>query len=440
MEPFVHKLSMFFNKEIISQSVIALFLRALGIGLGFLAHAIFAKSLGAGSYGSYALAITIVSILSAVCLQGFDLSAQRFIPSYKVQNRIDEIAGFFSYSMRRVLLTSIFFALLLALTPVVTDRAPVQRTLLLSASLLLIITSMMQYFSSILRAHKKVLLALIPIDVIRTMLLVIAGCFMFFWPAIASSLNAILLTLVASIICLILIVFFYMSSGIRTYSAKANIQSKSDWFRVSMPLYAATLFGLMQTHIDILLVGFFTNNEDIGVYSLASRIATLVWLGGYAVSTVSGAIMSEKLALPDSKKQLHSLFRTIATGQLLYTVPVTSILLIFAPEILAYFGNAYTGGVKPLIILASAFSVAALSGPVGVLMSVSGCQKQSMWISGIAIVAQITLSLILIPAYGIVGAAIATAICFVGRVLTMLVFTWLNLNIDCSVTVLLRKI
>jgi len=429
----------FLTSEITQQAGLALLLRAFGIGMGFLAHAILAKGLGASSYGDYALVITIVSIFSAFCLQGFDLSAQKFIPFYKTQDKQQDILGFTLYSTRQVFTFSIASSFLLAASSFLPIWNTNLRSMFYLASLLLIFTAMMQHLSSILRAHKKVLQALIPLDAIRTILLVSIGSTILFWPEFSSSFNAILLTLFSSIVCFVITLLLFLTSDIKNKETTPQFGEKINWSKVSKPIYISALLGLMQTQIDILLVSFFTNSEDVGVYSLSSRIAALVWLGGYAVSSVSGAIMSEMLAMPEGKTKLQHLFRTIALGQIIYTTPIASVLLYSGMDLLSYFGSEYSNGFVPLVILTVAFSVASLSGPVGILMNVAGYQRHSMTVSAIAVLLQILLSILLIPVYGIVGAASATAFCFVGRILVMLIIIRIKLGINCSIFYLLKN-
>lgn len=437
----LHRLHSLLNTEIISHAGYALLLRASGIGMAFIAHGLIAKALGASEYGIYSLAITAVSLLSVASIQGYDLSAQKFIPSYQTESQPSSTKGFVSFSYRKVLSAALIASVVLVLSGVLASRFQPDLGLLLQlAVLLLIATTMMQYYSAILRAYRKVLCALIPVDLLRPFLLVMAGIYFLALPQVATSLNAMILTIASAAISMMVAIFLFhraTSGGKAVYIA--NNEDKEEWNRVSRPLYLAALLGLMQTQIDILLVGIFRPGEEVGIYSLASRIAALVWLGGYAVSSVSGAIMSEILSKPDSSRKLQNLFRSIAFGQILYTVPAAIILIFVGVDLLGYFGSDYSKGFAPLVILTAAFSVASLSGPVGILMSVSGYQYQGMVVTAITVCLQIILSLMFIPSYGLVGAASVTACCFVGRVLVMLFIVRIKLGIDCSVFCLLKN-
>mgnify|MGYP002335706534 FL=1 len=85
-------------------------------------------------------------------------------------------------------------------------------------------------------------------------------------------------------------------------------------------------------------------------------------------------------------------------------------LLLLGRQLLALFGEAFTEGYWLLPILFAGILAKALIGPGEVLLSMAGHQKLCVLVYGVVLVASILLNIILIPRYGLTGAAIATAI------------------------------
>jgi O-antigen/teichoic acid export membrane protein len=95
---------------------------------------------------------------------------------------------------------------------------------------------------------------------------------------------------------------------------------------------------------------------------------------------------------------------------LFYTsVPVCLFIWLFPSFLLGIFGEQFKTGSAALIILAGGSLVNALTGSVGVLLQMTGRQKEYNYIVITAAGINIALNIILIPAYGIIGAAIASA-------------------------------
>jgi len=110
---------------------------------------------------------------------------------------------------------------------------------------------------------------------------------------------------------------------------------------------------------------------------------------------------------------LKKIVRNIGYLNLLISIPIFIIIQIFPGFILEFFGEEFTGGIAPLIILSIGSILNALCGPVMYLLSMTGFEKTARNIIVIASAFNIALNLFLIPRYGILGAAYATSICTV---------------------------
>jgi O-antigen/teichoic acid export membrane protein len=85
-------------------------------------------------------------------------------------------------------------------------------------------------------------------------------------------------------------------------------------------------------------------------------------------------------------------------------------LIIFNQWFLSLFGEEFKTGSIALIILCFIHLINSAVGSVGIIMQMTGKQKQYQYIAIISLGINLLLNFILIPQYGINGAAIATAI------------------------------
>jgi O-antigen/teichoic acid export membrane protein len=130
--------------------------------------------------------------------------------------------------------------------------------------------------------------------------------------------------------------------------------------------------------------------------------------------------------------ELQHMTKLAAKGICLMTLPIALVLLIFGRQILELFGEGFSAGYPVLAILVCGQLVNALAGPVGYLMSMTGHQNKAAAIVGFSACLNLALNGLLIPLWGMLGAAIATALSTATWNILMLRFVQKELEIRCS--------
>jgi len=105
------------------------------------------------------------------------------------------------------------------------------------------------------------------------------------------------------------------------------------------------------------------------------------------------------------------------------------LIVVFSEFVLDIFGNEFEIGKNTLIILAIGQFINAVSGSVGFLLNMTGKQRIFKNIFLIAVIINVVLNFILIPKYGMVGAAIATMISVAVWNIVSVVYIKLEFNI-----------
>lgn len=184
---------------------------------------------------------------------------------------------------------------------------------------------------------------------------------------------------------------------------------RREMFAFSFPLVLASGMQFLITNTDTILIGAFLATESVGIYNAALKIMNLGWLFFYPVTTLLGPVLA-RLDRDDRHTEAKRTYQVSVKWMSLLTFPVFLLVFLF-PEVVigVTFGSDATVGAPALriLILPVMFSV-LLGSNDGALVSF-GHNKIHMYGNAATAGVNVVLNLILIPRYGIVGAATATA-------------------------------
>ncbi|WP_266081913.1 flippase [Haladaptatus caseinilyticus] len=202
----------------------------------------------------------------------------------------------------------------------------------------------------------------------------------------------------------------------------------------SIPLTATRSANVLTYKVDTLLIGFFLNPVAVGYYTLAKQISMtmLVPAGslGFSISPTYG-----KQKANDQLEQAARLYETTLQHTLVLYVPAaTGIILVAEPAVRLIFGQEYLGAVPVLQIFSAYIVLRALNSITTDALDYLG-QARSRAIAKMATaIANCGLNVLLIPEFGVAGAAIAT-------VATFSIYTLANLYImHCEVSLSIGRL
>jgi len=158
-----------------------------------------------------------------------------------------------------------------------------------------------------------------------------------------------------------------------------------------------------------MLLGMIRGTTEAGIYAIATKIAILVTFGLQISNQILAPMISEFYHDGQNAKlqEVVSLGVLIST---LFAVLVVLVVIFFTDPILLLFGKEFTGGKLPLFILVGGQMVNAIMGPVGFIMTMTRHHRQASMIISMSAIVNIVLNLLLIPKFGMIGAAIATTV------------------------------
>ena len=183
-----------------------------------------------------------------------------------------------------------------------------------------------------------------------------------------------------------------------------------DWKKAAYPLTIVGGLQLMYSYIDIIILGFFHSNEDVGAYRVVVQLGMLVVFGLTAINQMLHPYFSRLYVQQEIKKlqKIVTYSSLVISG--IAVIPALIFLLGGGFVLKTVFGNEFSVGAIPLAILTMGQLANAMFGSVGALLNMTGHEKDAMRGMFYSFILNTILSFVLIPEYGMTGAAISTAI------------------------------
>jgi O-antigen/teichoic acid export membrane protein len=159
---------------------------------------------------------------------------------------------------------------------------------------------------------------------------------------------------------------------------------------------------------------------EVGQFRTASQIAGLIFLLVTTFDTVAGPRIAAAYRVRDIATIRRIMRQQVAVMSLI-SLPLFVLTLGFPGWVLGLFGPDFVGGATALRILALGQLVNILAGPIGVVLLMTGNERQSLYVSMVSLVLLAVCCVTLIPMYGLNGAAMSTALIIATRTLLSLV-------------------
>jgi O-antigen/teichoic acid export membrane protein len=209
------------------------------------------------------------------------------------------------------------------------------------------------------------------------------------------------------------------------------------WLPGAVKLVLVNSMYLLNVNADILLLGAIVGSEAAGIYKVATRGADLVMYSAFVINVPLAPIIA-KLHAAGDRERLRRAIRLSTRVAALIALPVATGLVFFGDRFLALFGEGFQRGRSALAILSISQLVNAATGPVGSIMVMTGHETRTAIAVTIGAFTNIALNLILIPRYGILGAAVATTTSMMLWNGMLVLQVWSKLRIDPTIVGLVR--
>ncbi|MDJ0594373.1 MAG: flippase [Pleurocapsa sp. MO_226.B13] len=410
-------------------------LRIAATGLNFVTGIILARLLGVEGFGVYTYAFTWTQLLTLGATLGLDKLVVREFAIYKTRASWGLMRGLLYWANGIVLIASLgLIAIAIAIAWSFNMQAnPQQFGVFCVAMLLIPIETLRNLRLGAMRGLNKILIGLIPEWIVApVLLLVLSGCA---YLLLGDGLTAVWVASIrvfAAIVTLVIGVrLLYQILPAATKQATPQYQGKI-WLYSALPFMFMGSMYMIKSRTDIIMLGAFQGAEAVGIYFAVSRGAQLIDFVTNAANNVLGPNIASLYAEGKSEQIQRILIKSSRTVSLA-SLPIIIGLVFLGSWYLSLFGSEFTQGTKALIILCVGQIVNVVTGSVGLLLNMTGNERYTSISRGASTILNIILNALLIPRWGLEGAAIATASSSILLNIENTLWVRKKLGIHCSV-------
>ncbi|NUO09147.1 MAG: flippase [Candidatus Brocadia sp.] len=397
--------------ELLKGSSIAFIMRIIGMIFSYIFTLVITRNFGADAMGVFALSFTALSIFSIIGRLGVDTALLRFVAEYSAQDRWDLVKEIYIKSMKIV----IPFCLILSL--VLYILSPYMAKYIFHKEYL------SPYFRIISFAVLPMVLILINSNALRALKKIKESSFFqnisnflfasIILVALVFFTNQLYIPIVSYVIALFLgaivsQISWQKNAKLGPVAYKKTTKLKTVLY-VSLPMLLSSSMFFIMHWIDTIMLGILKTEAEVGVYNIVLKVATLTNITLVAINTIA----APKFAEFYSKGDMAGLGKTTrqSTKLIFWTsFPTLIVIFLFPSLILGIFGEEFRAGIYALLFLTFGQFINSISGSVALILQMTGKQKVFQNIMLIATVINVILNAILIPRYGIDGAAFASMI------------------------------
>ena len=177
----------------------------------------------------------------------------------------------------------------------------------------------------------------------------------------------------------------------------------------SVPQALAGMVFRLNMRMDVLMLYGMASSTVAGRYDIAAGLAVLGYMPVPATITMFNPMISELVATGE-RQRLDALLKTVTRWLILISLPAYTVLILIPDIVLSIYKPEYLAALPPLVILCCGQLINVACSPTMRLIPMSGHTTLNLINGIVAAALGITLNVLLIPEYGGVGAAWATAI------------------------------
>ena len=185
--------------------------------------------------------------------------------------------------------------------------------------------------------------------------------------------------------------------------------SYAQIFKRSYPMALSAIAYFIMQSVDIIILTAYEGYDKVAYYSIAVKLATVTALALMSVNIVVAPKIAE-IYNNNDHNTLNNLIRDSSRIIFSISLPVLIILFVFSGFILSFFGENYVLAKDALGILLVGQFFSSICGPGAVYLNMTGREQKLNKILIAGLFVNVILNFILIPVYGIEGAAAATLI------------------------------
>jgi O-antigen/teichoic acid export membrane protein len=382
------------------------------IGAGYLFKVYLARTLGPEPLGIFALGMTIIGFLGLFSGLGLPQAAVRFVAHYTASGKSEQLRQFLVSATGVILAANVALGFtVLGLGPwlaVHFYHTPALSQYLKLFAVIMMLGALTTFFGKVLQGYKAVARLTVITDFVGTPLTMLASVVLI---TRGAGLRGYIFAQVIS--AAVVLAFLLRLVGKLTPAAARRWKGQVSRPESQVLSFSATMLGMgllnfLISHTDKVFIGYYRNARELGIYAVAAAVVAYIPIALQSVNQIFAPTIAD-LHTRGERQLLGRLYQTLTRWVLAFTLPLALVIMVFAKPLMRIFGAGFEAGWLVLIIGTIGQLVNCGVGSVGILLLMSGNERRLIKVQVAAAVATVALGLALVPRWGIVGAAVASA-------------------------------
>jgi O-antigen/teichoic acid export membrane protein len=379
--------------------------------MAFVSNVVITRTLGADSYGLFVLATNVFGFIVIFPQLGFNNTIVRYVSYYTGKGEDAKAKGTILFGFKILLIFSlVVLAISILISPLISEYiferpelTPLLKILLLSLPFATIALVFYSALNGLKLIKYQVIVANILNPAIFFLLIVIA-----FWAGFR--LTGLMWVMFLMGVISLALSYYFINKKYFKYKRKLQPEvEKKELLLFAIPIYLNQFLNSAIKFAPIFIMGYFLSNKDIGIFNVGFRTAMLVSVSLSAFKLIFSPTISALFA-QNNIQLINQLYKTITKWIFTIALITFCIIILFAEPVLNIFGKEFTASINVLLLLIFGELVNAGVGLVGNIIIMSGRPKVALFNAGLNFLTILTLCYLLIPVYGIIGAALSYSI------------------------------
>ncbi len=385
---------------------------ALGAVVNLVLAAMVGRHLGTEGAGLYFLVVAVFLVVSNTAELGADTGLVRFVAATRALGRPEDTGRIVRTAVAPVLVSGVGVVVLGIPVGLLVAPDGLSPWVVVAAVALAVASSLTALALGITRgagdglAYPLVQNVALPVGrVLVVGLAVLAG-----WGAsavVAAWLVPVPLVLVVAVG----LAARYVAGGVRR-ERQVTSRGYPGFWRFSAARGVTAAIEILLEWADVVVVGVFASPAEAGVYAVVTRCARAGEVVQQAARVAVGPAISAASARGD-RDLVGRLYGVVTAAMVWAAWPFYAVLAVFAEPVLSIFGPGFASGATSLRVLAVAMAVATAAGAVQSVLLMAGRSSWQLADKAGALGLDVLLLVLLVPHWGIEGAAVAWAVTIV---------------------------
>jgi O-antigen/teichoic acid export membrane protein len=373
-------------------------------------NVLIARILGPRQVGVYYLALTVAYLAGVMAVGGLDTTVIRFLSRYRVDNNWGAFRGTLRFALRAVgalgVLGSTF---LLAGAPWIATRIFQKPELIVPLRIVALYVPLFAFEAVMLAATQsfKQMKYKVYIEAMLnpTLRIVLAVTVYLLGGRVYAVLGAYIFSV---LICAFLSVLALRRCIPVDLTAYQPTVYRRELVNYWSPMFGVHVLNFTVLYADTLILAHYRSSTEVGLYSVCFRLIVVQGFFLGVISQIFGPMISE-LHHRSELKQLADYSKAVTLWAVEVFAPIALVFLVAPREIMGIFGGGFRSAAPCLLILVIGQIANYVTGPVGLIINMAGWSRLQLFNTSVSLALQVALAFLLVPSWGILGAAVANS-------------------------------